>query len=188
MVQIRCNNPSLCTKAGTRVLVTDLNNNNHTDFVLSTRAFAAMAHKGMLQQILKLRIVDIQYKRVACEYKKQNLAVRVEESSKKPDYLAIKFLYQGGQTEIVGVDVAQVASPNWNYLSRKNGAIWETDRVPAGALQLRMVITSGFDGKWIWAPNVLPADWKPGHVYDTGLQITDIAKEGCSPCDDATWS
>jgi len=36
------------------------------------------------------------------------LAVRVEESSKKPDYLAIKFLYQGGQTEIVGVDVAQV--------------------------------------------------------------------------------
>lgn len=36
------------------------------------------------------------------------MAVRVEESSKKPDYLAIKFLYQGGQTEIVGVDVAQV--------------------------------------------------------------------------------
>lgn len=46
--------------------------------------------------------------RVPCEYKKQNLAVRVEESSKKPDYLAIKILYQGGQTEIVGVDVAQV--------------------------------------------------------------------------------
>ena len=32
----------------------------------------------------------------------------MEESSKKPNYLAIKFLYQGGQTEIVAVDVAQV--------------------------------------------------------------------------------
>lgn len=34
--------------------------------------------------------------------------MRVEESSKNPDYLAIKFLYEGGQTEIVGVDVAKV--------------------------------------------------------------------------------
>lgn len=46
--------------------------------------------------------------RVPCEYRNQNLAVRVEESSKKPNYLALKLLYQGGQTEIVGVDVAQV--------------------------------------------------------------------------------
>lgn len=46
--------------------------------------------------------------RVACDYKNKNLAVRVEEISKKPDYLAIKFLYQGGQTEIVGADIATV--------------------------------------------------------------------------------
>lgn len=46
--------------------------------------------------------------RVPCVYKNQNLAVRVEETSKKADYLAVKFLYQGGQTEIVSVDVAQV--------------------------------------------------------------------------------
>lgn len=45
-----------------------------------------------------------------CDYKNQNLAVRVEEMSKKPNYLAVKFLYQGGQTEIVGVDVAKVNS------------------------------------------------------------------------------
>ena len=46
--------------------------------------------------------------RVPCEYKNKNLAVRVEEPSRK-DYLQIKFLYQGGQTEIVAVDVAQVS-------------------------------------------------------------------------------
>lgn len=44
-----------------------------------------------------------------CDYKNQNLAVRVEEMSQKPNYLAVKFLYQGGQTEIVGVDVAKVS-------------------------------------------------------------------------------
>jgi hypothetical protein len=40
----------------------------------------------------------------------------VEESSKKPNYLAVKFLYQGGQTEIVGVDVAQVSQKLILYL------------------------------------------------------------------------
>ncbi|XP_028768070.1 expansin-like A2 [Neltuma alba] len=186
--QIRCKNPSLCTKEGTTVVVTDLNNNNQTDFVLSSRAFVAMANKGMSQQILKHGIADVEYKRVPCVYKNRNLGVRVEESSKKPNYLAIKFLYQGGQTEIVGVDVAQVGSSNWNFMSRKNGAIWATDRVPAGALQLRIVVTSGYDGKWIWAPKVLPQDWKAGLVYDSGVQITDIAKQACSPCDDGSWS
>jgi hypothetical protein len=32
----------------------------------------------------------------------------VEEQSKKPSKLVIKFLYQGGQTDILAVDVAQV--------------------------------------------------------------------------------
>ena len=48
--------------------------------------------------------------RIPCEYKKQNLSIRVEESSRRPDQLVIKFLYQGGQTDIVAVDVAQVPS------------------------------------------------------------------------------
>lgn len=46
--------------------------------------------------------------RVPCDYKGKNLAVRVDESSQKPYYLAISIFYQGGQTEIVSVDVAQV--------------------------------------------------------------------------------
>lgn len=42
--------------------------------------------------------------------------------------------------------------------------------------------------KWIWAQKVLPADWKTGVIYDSNVQITDIAQEGCSPCDEGTWS
>ncbi|KAK7264080.1 hypothetical protein RJT34_31683 [Clitoria ternatea] len=187
--KIRCKNPNLCTKPGIKVVLTDLNHNNETDysFVLNNRAFTAMALKGMGPQILKLGVVDIEYKRVPCVYKDQNLAIRVEESSKKPDYLAIKFLYQGGQTEIVGVDVAQVGSSNWVFMSRNYGAVWDTNRVPKGELQFRLVVTAGYDGKWVWAQKVLPADWETGVVYDTGLQITDIAQEGCSPCDDGSW-
>ncbi|XP_058213873.1 expansin-like A2 [Rhododendron vialii] len=185
--QIRCKNAALCTKQGTKVVVTDLNKNNQTDFVLSSRAFMGMANKGMGQDILKLGLVDVEYKRVPCDYKNQNLAVRVEEMSQKPNYLAVKFLYQGGQTEIVAVDVAKVGSPNWTFMSRNYGAVWDTSRVPDGPLQFRVVVTSGYDGKNIWAQNVLPADWKTGVMYDSGVQISDIAQEGCSPCDERIW-
>lgn len=66
--------------------------------------------------------------------------------------------------------------------------MWDTSRVPKGALQFRFVVTAGYDGKYYWAKNsVLPEDWKNGVVYETGLQITDIAQEGCSPCDHSDW-
>ncbi|KAK8626701.1 hypothetical protein V6N13_134334 [Hibiscus sabdariffa] len=185
--QIRCKDPKLCTSKGANVTLTDHNYDNRTDFVLGFFALLDMAHNGMARDIYKLGIVDIEYKRIPCVYEDENLAVSVEESSQRPYYLQIKLLYQGGQTEIVGVDVAEVGSSNWNSMSRNYGAVWDTNRVPNGALQFRFVVTSGFDGKWIRAKNVLPADWKPGQVYDSGVQITDIAQESCYPCDDGTW-
>lgn len=181
--RIKCKNPKLCSKQGTRVVVTDLNTSNQTDFVLSSNAFKAMANKAMGDTLLKQGLVDVDYRRVPCDYKNKNLAVRVEEISKKPDYLAIKFLYQGGQTEIVGADIATVGDANWNYVSRNYGAVWDTDRVPKGALQLRLRVTQGFDGLELWQDKaVLPADWKNGVVYDTGLKVTEIAQDGCYPC------
>ncbi|KAH9694463.1 expansin-like A1 [Citrus sinensis] len=138
--QMRCKNPTLCSGRGTRVILTDLNHSNQTDFVISSRAFMALSNQGKGQDILKLGVVD-------------------------------------------------VGSSNWGYMSRNYGAVWDTSRVPNGALQFRFVVTSGYDGKWIWAKNVLPADWKPGMIYNSGVQITDIAKEGCSEseCGDGSW-
>ncbi|GER42379.1 expansin-like family protein [Striga asiatica] len=184
---IRCKHGKICKEKGTPIIVTDRNTDNRTDFVLSNRAFLAMANKGYGNDLLKLGLADVEYKRIPCDYKKQNLSIRVEESSQKLEYLAIKFLHQGGQTEIVTADVASVGSSSWTYLTRLYGAVWNTSRVPAGALQIRFVVTAGYDGKWYWAKQALPKDWKNGATYDLGLQITDIAQEGCSPCDNSTW-
>ena len=169
--------------------------------------------------------------RVPCEYKHRNLSVRVEDKSRAPGDLAIRFLYQGGQTDIVAVDVAQVrlafflssglirnvfgkeirvsmnwfeikepfekkkktldvqvGSSNWKFMTRDNGPAWSTSQAPPGPLQLRVVVTGGYDGKWVWADReVLPRRWRAGEVYDTGVQITDIAQEGCFPCDTHEW-
>ena len=43
--------------------MTDLNTNSKNDFVLSKRAFKAMANTGKDQDVLKLGIADVEYKR-----------------------------------------------------------------------------------------------------------------------------
>ncbi|CAM0870518.1 unnamed protein product [Alopecurus aequalis] len=188
--QVRCKDTELCGAAGARVVVTDRTRtkSNGTDHVLSSPAFAAMARPGMAARLARLGAVDVEYKRVPCEYKGKNLSVRVEQRSRAPDELAFTFLYQGGQTDIVSVDVAEVGSSSWKFMTRDHGPAWSTTLAPPGPLQLRIVVTGGYDGKWVWADKkVLPRQWRAGEVYDTGVQITDIAQEGCFPCDTQEW-
>ncbi|KAG8092418.1 hypothetical protein GUJ93_ZPchr0012g19811 [Zizania palustris] len=183
-LQVRCTDTNLCSGAGTKVVVTDQTRTNHTYLVLSAAAYAAMARAGMASELREQRAVDVEYKRIPCEYAGRNLSIRVEEKSRAPRELSIRFLFQGGQTDIVAVDVATVGSSNWKFMTRDYGPAWSTSQAPAGPLQLRMVVTGGADGKWVWADTeVLPRRWTAGRIYDTGVQITDVAHEGCYPCD-----
>ncbi|XP_037431705.1 expansin-like A1 [Triticum dicoccoides] len=189
--QVRCKDEELCATAGVKVVVTDRarTKTNDTDLVLSSPAFAAMARPGMAGRLAKLGAVDVEYKRVPCVYEGKNLSLRVDERSRAPSELAITILYQGGQTDIVEVDVAQVgSSSSWTSLTRDHGPAWSTSEAPPGPLQLRAVVTSGFDGAWVYAEHeVLPSQWHAGEVYDTGVQITAIAQEACLPCDTQEW-
>ncbi|XP_042391881.1 expansin-like A2 [Zingiber officinale] len=179
--QVRCKNTTICSDEGVKVILTDVDRRKEgAEWVLSGPAYSAMARRGMAKVLKKLGAVDVEHKRIRCEYSGRNLSVRVEEKSRRPDYLAVKFLYQEGQTDIVAVDVAQVGSSNWKFMNRDNGPTWSIDRVPVGPLQIRLVVTSGYDGKWVWSRKVLPAEWSSGSVYDLGVRITDIAREGSS--------
>lgn len=63
--QIRCKKSGLCKGTGTSIIVTDLHpdKSNTTDFVLSSRAYRAMALPGKDKQLLQLGIADVEYKR-----------------------------------------------------------------------------------------------------------------------------
>lgn len=104
-----------------------------------------------------------------------------------PGKLGIRFLYQGGQTDIAAVEIAAAQSPSssswWRPMERprrRGGDVWRTTRAPAGPLLLRLVVTAGFGGKWLRTQGaVLPADWRSGQAYDTGLRVTDVALGTC---------
>lgn len=62
-LQVRCKDKYLCNTAGTKIVLTDQNNDNTTDIVLSKKAFSAMALKGKAQRLLNTGRVDVEYKR-----------------------------------------------------------------------------------------------------------------------------
>ncbi|KAI4995281.1 hypothetical protein ZWY2020_035184 [Hordeum vulgare] len=184
--QVRCKDEELCSTAGVKVVVTDRasTKTNDTELVLSSPAFAAMARPGMAARLAKLGAVE-----GAVRVRGQEPLGAGGGAELAPSELAITILYQGGQTDIVEVDVAQVgSSSSWSSLTRDHGPAWSTSLAPPGPLQLRAVVTSGFDGSWVFAEReVLPRQWHAGEVYDTGVQITSIAQEACFPCDTQEW-
>jgi len=115
---VRCKDRKLCNAAGARVVITDHTRTklNRTDLVLSSLTFAA-----------KLRVVDVEYKRVPCEYKRKNLVVRVEDQSRAP-----------GKLDIVVVHVAQVgSSSSWMFMTWGASARSTTSGRPRRLLSLR---------------------------------------------------
>ncbi|KAH9321474.1 hypothetical protein KI387_016113, partial [Taxus chinensis] len=180
--QIRCTNQAICRKSGLKVVVTDHTENNQTDFVVSVRTFSSLAQPSKSAELVKMGIANVEYKRIPCEYPGQNMTLKIDKSSSYPYFLAVQFLYQGGQTDITSVDVAQVGTSNWKYMTRNHGAVWSIEKPPMGDLSVRWLVTSGYDGYWVWSKrSVLPSNWKVGSVYDSGIQIKEIAQEGCSP-------
>ena len=196
--QLRCRDRGACGEDGVKVVVVaDVAETNMTGgkFLLTKDAFAALATADRAAELADAA-VDVDFRRIPCVYKSKNLAVKGEEtSSRERGYLALRFLYQGGQTDIAAVEVAQAvtgssgtnneAAPSqttWQYMTRREASpsVWRTSRVPAGPLRLRLVVTAGSSGKWLRTDGaVLPAEWQPGAVYDTGLRITDVAANTC---------
>jgi hypothetical protein len=82
----------------------------------------------------------------------------------------------------------QVGSSNWRFMARDHGPAWSTTQAPPGPLQFRLVVTGCYDGKWVWAElEVLPRRWEAGRVYDAGVQVSDVSREGCYLCDTHKW-
>ncbi|GAB2235577.1 hypothetical protein Drorol1_Dr00026006 [Drosera rotundifolia] len=113
-------------------------------FVLSSRAFQAMANPGLGKNVSTLGVMDVEYKRIPCDYKNQTLAVCFEDFSKQPGYLAIKILYQGGQTDITGISVVRVGTSNGASLKQNYGAVRDTSSAPAGGKFFFVIVLDSF--------------------------------------------
>ncbi|KAL5973804.1 hypothetical protein ACLOJK_030461 [Asimina triloba] len=177
--QVKCTNPKLCTKDGVEIMVTDHGASDNTDFILSTHGFSSMAYQNKAKQLLAYGVVDIIVTwvyvvgvlRVPCKFPGHNLMVKVHESSRFPDYLAIIFIFQAGERDISAVELWQEDYKKWVAMRRAFGGVWDISTPPKGPLKLRVLASEDGKKKWVELKKVIPKMWKPGMAYDSGIQL-----------------
>ncbi|KAK9121014.1 hypothetical protein Syun_018631 [Stephania yunnanensis] len=167
--QVKCNIPSLCSQEGAKVVVTDHGEGDRTDFILSPRAFAKLALPNKGSELKKYGVVDIKYQRISCQYPGHNIKIKIHESSRYPDYLAILIIYKGGKSEITAVELLQ--GKQWKAMRNAYGAVWDLPNPPKGPLTIRFQVSENGVQKWIPVWNTIPSHWKPGASYDTNIQL-----------------
>ncbi|KAK2987660.1 hypothetical protein RJ640_012939 [Escallonia rubra] len=171
--QVRCKGAPCCSEEGVKVVVTDYGEGDRTDFILSTHAYANLARPGFALELFAYGVVDIEYKRIPCQYPGYNLLFKVHEHSRFPDYLAIVILYQAGTYDTVALEVWQEDCKQWRPMRRAYGTVWDMPNPPKGALRFRIKVIRSDEAKWVQPSNpVLTSEWKAGVAYDTTIQLT----------------
>ncbi|KAH9299615.1 hypothetical protein KI387_031297 [Taxus chinensis] len=168
---IKCMEEDLCSGKGVRVVVTDHGEGDETDFIMSPHAFTKMATRGEEKHLLALGVVDIKYTRVICRYPGYNIMFKINESSDYPYYLSLVFWYTGGQRDIVAVELSQEKTLEWKAMRRSYGGVWDMAPPPCDNIDVRFLVKDGNNSQWVYAPIAIPANWKAGSVYDSGIQL-----------------
>ncbi|CAI9095507.1 OLC1v1031476C1 [Oldenlandia corymbosa var. corymbosa] len=171
--EVRCTNSYYCSDKGVTVVITDHGSSDHTDFILSRRAFSRMAQNtDAAASLLALGIIDIEYRRVPCSYPNRNITFKIDESSNNPHYMAFVIWYQQGESDITAVQLCETQTFECKLLDRSHGAVWTTTAPPSGPLSIRMLFSADDeDEKWVVPSNNIPGNWKPGDIYDAGVQV-----------------
>ncbi|KAK9144688.1 hypothetical protein Sjap_004591 [Stephania japonica] len=159
-LQVKCTIPSLCSQ-GAKVVVTDHGEGDRTDFILSPHAFAKLALPNKVSELKKYG--DLM------RVPRHNIKIKIHESSRYPDYLAILIIYKGGKSEITAVELLQ--GKQWKAMRNAYGAVWDLPNPPKGPLTMRFQVSEYGVQKWILVWNTIPSYWKPGAAYDTKIQL-----------------
>jgi hypothetical protein len=184
--QIRClkNNNPACSGEPRTVVITDMNYYPvaRYHFDLSGTAFGAMAFGGQNDQLRHAGIIDMQFKRVPCQYPGLTVTFHVQHGS-NPYYLAILVEYENGDGDVDQVDIMEsrpdpsagtedgmAPTGEWVPMKESWGSIWRMDtrRPLQGPFSLRITNESG---KTLVADQVIPADWAPNEIYSSIIQF-----------------
>ncbi|KQJ97765.1 expansin-B2 [Brachypodium distachyon] len=171
--EIKCDykNNRACSGQPKRVTITDMNYNNIAQyyFDLSGTAFGAMAKYGQNENLRRAGILDIQFRRVPCNYQGMNINFRVERGSNN-NYLAVLVQHANKDGNVVQVDLKDSGSyGSWTPMKRSWGAIWrmDTGRPLKAPFSFRM--RSEFGATKV-AYQVIPVNWKGGNNYWSNVQ------------------
>lgn len=76
---------------------------------MSPRGFSKLGRDlATSEKLKKYGVLDVEYKRVSCTFKGNNMVYQINENSKNPGYFAIVVLYVGGTYDVTAVEMWKV--------------------------------------------------------------------------------
>jgi hypothetical protein len=159
-----------CSGVPQTVVITDMNYypvaKYHFD--LSGTAFGAMANPGLNDKLRHAGIIDMQFRRVPCNFPGLTINFVVQHGS-NPMYLAVLVEFEDKDGDVVQVDIMQHNSGYWEPMHESWGSIWRIDpnRPLQGPYSLRITNESG---RKLVAKNIIPANYIPDTNYRSYIQ------------------
>lgn len=166
--QVKCTTNAACSENSATVVITDECpgcTSESVHFDLSGTAFGAMAVSGQEGQLRNAGVLQIQYKRVDCNYPGVTLIFRVDSGS-NPNYFATLIEYEDGAGDLTEVHLKQSGgdSDSWLLMQESWGAVWKLDSGSALQAPFSIRLTAS-NGQALVANNVIPAGWQAGQTY-----------------------
>ncbi|KAG4983043.1 hypothetical protein JHK82_027887 [Glycine max] len=167
--EMKCTGNYACSGNSVRVVITDscpgCGSDAQYHFDLSGTAFGAMAISGQDEKLRNAGKIDIQFRRVECNYPGVSISFRVDPGSNK-EYFAILIEYESGDGDLDKVELKEAhASAQWYSMQRSWGAVWKLDKGSALVAPFSIKLTTLKSGKTIVANNVIPAGWIIDQTY-----------------------
>ncbi|BBG97362.1 expansin B2 [Prunus dulcis] len=174
---VKCTTNAACSGNSATVVITDECpgcTSESVHFDLSGTAFGAMAVSGQEGQLRNAGVLQIQYKRVDCNYPGVTLIFRVDSGS-NPNYFATLIEYEDGAGDLTEVHLKQSGgdSDSWLLMQESWGAVWKLDSGSALQAPFSIRLTAS-DGQALVANNVIPDGWQAGQTYRSLYDLEDF--------------
>ncbi|KMT00020.1 hypothetical protein BVRB_1g018500 [Beta vulgaris subsp. vulgaris] len=171
--QVKCSENEACSGKPVIVTITDQCPGCPSDkphFDLSGTAFGAMAKPGLAEHLRDAGVLDIQYKRVKCNYPGVTVEVRVDPGSNQY-YFASTIEYTDG----LGIESVKLKqrSGGWVNLEQSWGAVWELNAGDVLQPPFSLELTEAQSGDTITLNNVIPRGWNPGQTYRSHVNFNN---------------